>query len=77
MNRVSEVFIVLPNVRKHDVKTLSQVSFKGIFSEDPVVQVVGVSQVFGVLEDAAAVVQELGLVEHVGDLGDVELKIKF
>jgi hypothetical protein len=42
-----------------------------------VVQVVGVSQVFGVLEDAAAIVQELGLVEHVGDLRDVELKIKF
>jgi hypothetical protein len=74
MNGVSEVFIVLPNVWKHDVQTLSQVSFKGIFSEDPVVQVVGVSQVLRVLEDAAAVVQELGLVEHVGDLGDVELK---
>ena len=74
MNGVSEVFIVLPNVRQHNVETFSQVSFEGIFSEDPVVQVVGVPQVFGVLEDAAAVVQELGLVEHVGDLGDVELE---
>ena len=37
------------------------------------VEVVWVSQIFGVLVDAAAVVQELGPVDHVRDLGDVEL----
>ena len=63
-----KVFVVLPNIGKHDVETLSHVSLKCIFSQDPVVQVVGVPQVLGILEDAAAVVDELSLVEHVRDL---------
>ena len=37
------------------------------------IEIVGVSEIFGILKDAAAIVQELGSVDHIGDFGNVEL----
>ena len=73
MHGVSEVLVVLPDVWQHDVQPLPHVALERVLPQDPVVEVVGVPQVLGVLEDASAVVIDLGLVDHVGDLGDVEL----
>ena len=73
MDSVGVVLVVLPDVGQHDVQTLAHVPLERVLPQDPVVQVVRVPQVLGVLEDASAVVVDLGLVDHVGDLRDVEL----
>ncbi len=70
---MSKILVVLPDIRQHDVHAFTQVPLKRVFSKDPMVKIVGISQIFGVLVDASAIVQELGPVDHVCDLWDVEL----
>ena len=67
------ILVVLPDIGQHDVQPLAQVPLESILSQDPMVQVVGIPQVFGVLEDAAPVVKDLSLVDHVRNLRDVVL----
>jgi hypothetical protein len=73
VNCMSEILVVLPDVRQHDVHAFTQVSLEGVFTKDPMVQIIRISKILGVLVDATAVVEELSPVDHVRDLGDVEL----
>ena len=70
---VSIVLVVLPDVGQCQVQAAAPVASKQVLPHDPVVQVVRVPQVFRVLDDAAAVVQEPGPIDHVSNLGHVEL----
>ena len=73
VHSVGVVLIVLPHVRQRHVQAAAFVPLKLVFSEHPVEDVVRVSQVLGVLVDAALVVSKPRPVDHVADLRDVEL----
>jgi hypothetical protein len=58
VNCMSVVFIILPHIRQHNVHSFSIISLKDILSQDPVVQIIGISQVFGVLVNSSAIFRE-------------------
>ena len=73
MDCVCVVLVVLPHVGQSHVHSPTLVPGKEILAKDPVVEVVGVPQVLGVLDNAPAVVQELRPVDHVRDLRHIKL----
>ena len=70
---VREVLIVLPYVGKVYVESAPLVVLKSVLPQNPVVNVVGVPQVFGVLEDSSLVLGKSCSVDHVSDLRYVKL----
>ena len=70
---VREVLIVLPHVGKVYVESAPFVVLKSVLPQNPVVDVVGVPQVFGVLEDSSLVLGKSCSVDHVSDLRYVKL----
>ena len=70
---VGEVLVVLPHIRKVYVESAPVVVLKSVLPQNPVVDVVGVPQVFGVLEDSSLVLGKSCSVDHVSDLGYVKL----
>ena len=73
MDCVCVVLVVLPHVGQSHVHSPTLVPGKEILAKDPVVEVVGVPQVLGVLDNSPAVVQELRPVDHVRDLRHIKL----